>query len=185
MAEIVEESAALAETYPRVLRYVRSLVRDPTEAEDLTQEAFLRAHRGRAALRDPQAQLTWLYRIATHVCVDRMRQRTRRPADAGVTVEDLDVADSGPPLQQVMEQGEMSACVQAYLAGLPDSYRAVLLLHDLHELTGRQIAEHLGVSLATVKIRLHRARVKLRTALVAGCAFAHDARDVLVCERRA
>jgi RNA polymerase sigma-70 factor (ECF subfamily) len=160
-------------------------VRDPAEAEDLTQETFLRAYRGRDALREPQAALTWLYRIATHVCVDRLRQQARRPIEAATAVEEIDLADLGPPLQQVIEQGDMSACVQAYLVGLPDGYRAVLLLHDLHELTGPQIAELLGLTLATVKIRLHRARRKLRAALEAGCVFAHDERDVLVCEPRA
>jgi RNA polymerase sigma-70 factor (ECF subfamily) len=72
--------------------------------------------------------------------------------------------------------------VQRYLEGLSDSYRAVNWLHDLDSLTGPQIAEILGVSLATVKIRLHRARVRLRAQLEAGCAFGHDERDVLVCE---
>ncbi len=78
----------------------------------------------------------------------------------------------------------MSACVQRYLDGLSDSYRAVILLLDLDGLTGPQIAEILGVSLATVKIRLHRARVRLRAQLEAGCAFSHDERDVLVCEAK-
>jgi RNA polymerase sigma-70 factor (ECF subfamily) len=182
MREIADQLATYADTYPRILRYVRSLVRDPGEAEDLTQETFLRAHRARDALRDPQAQLTWLYRIATRVCLDRLRQRARRPLEADATVEELDLVDLGPPLQHVVEQSDMSACVQTYLAGLPDGYRAVLLLHDLHDLTNPQIAELLDISLDTVKIRLHRARRKLRAALEAGCEFSRDERGVLVCE---
>jgi RNA polymerase sigma-70 factor (ECF subfamily) len=76
----------------------------------------------------------------------------------------------------------MSACVQGYLSELPDSYRAVILLHDLHGLAGPEMAATLGVSLPTVKIRLHRARLKLKAALAVGCEFSHDERDVLVCE---
>ncbi len=185
MREVADESPAFVAEYPRILKYVGSMVHDPVEAQDLAQETFLRAHRSREALRDEGATLTWLYRIATHVCLDRLRQRARRsPLEWGTPVEEMDLADAGPPLQQVIEQSEMSACVQDYLAGLSDSYRAALLLHDLHELTAAQIAELLGISVATAKIRLHRARLKLRAALEAGCFFSRDERDVLVCERR-
>ncbi len=76
----------------------------------------------------------------------------------------------------------MSACVQQYIAALPDSYRAVILLHNLHGLTGAQIAETLDLPLATVKIRLHRARSRLQATLKAKCAFSYDERNVLVCE---
>ena len=179
-----DESIVIDEAYPRILRYVRGLVRDPSEAEDLTQETFLRAYRAREELRDPQARLSWLYRIATHICFDRLRQRARRPEVLVPSVEEAELADAGPPLLQVIEQSEMSACVQNYLVGMADSYRSVLLLHDLHEQTTPQIADLLGLSVATVKIRLHRARVKLRAALQAGCDFSHDERDVLVCEPR-
>ncbi len=185
MREIADESPAFVAEYPRILKYVRSMVHDPVEAEDLAQETFLRAHRSREGLRDEGATLTWLYRIATHVSLDRLRQRSRRaPLESSTPVEEVDLADAGPPLQQVLEQSEMSACVQNYLAGLSDSYRAVLLMHDLHELTAPQIAELLGVSVATAKIRLHRARLKLREALEAACLFSRDERNVLVCEER-
>jgi RNA polymerase sigma-70 factor, ECF subfamily len=184
MPERSDESDDLVDAYPRILRYVGSIVRNSAEAEDLTQETFLRAYRAREALRDPQAQMTWLYRIATRVCLDRMRQRTRRPVEADATVEEVDLADPDPPLQQVIEQDDMSACVQAYVANLPDSYRAVLLLNDLHELTAPQIAALLDISLPTVKIRLHRARRKLRATLEGGCVFSHDERNVFVCEPR-
>ncbi len=182
--EGLADSEALDDAYPRILRYARTLARDPAEAEDLTQEVFLRAFRARDTLHDPQARLSWLYRITTHTWVDRVRQRARRPEESEDAVEEAELADAGPGLQQVIEQSDMSACVQDYLVDLPDGYRAVLLLHDLHELPGPEIAEMLDLSLATVKIRLHRARFKLRAALAAGCLFSHDERNVLVCERR-
>ncbi len=78
----------------------------------------------------------------------------------------------------------MSACVQQYLADLPDSYRAVILFHDMHGLTGPEMVEALGVPLSTVKIRLHRARLKLKAALQAGCDFSRDERGVLTCESK-
>jgi RNA polymerase sigma-70 factor (ECF subfamily) len=179
------DAPALFETYyDRIYRYVLSLTGDLAEADDLTQETFLRAYRGRDSLHDAGALTTWLYRIATHVCLDRLRQRVRRaPLESEADPDDVDLADPDiPSLQQTVERNEMGACVQQYLEDLPDSYRAAILLHDLHGLTGPEIAETLGVSLATVKIRLHRARRKLQAALEDGCAFSHDERDVLVCE---
>lgn len=180
----LDESEGIDDAYARILRYARTLARDPTEAEDLTQEVFLRAYRARDTLHDPQARLSWLYRIATHAWVDRLRQRSRRAEESETAVEEAEPADAGPGLEQVIERSDMSACVQDYLVGLPDGYRAVLLLHDLHEVPGPRIAAMLDLSLATVKIRLHRARLKLRAALAAGCFFSHDERNVLVCEPR-
>lgn len=180
----LDPPALFAEYYQRLYRYTLSLLHDPAEAEDATQETLVRAYRRLESLRDWNALTTWLYRIATHVCLDRIRRRTR---DWTIGAEDdpydLDQAEEdSPSLQQIVERNDMSACVQRYLASLADSYRAVILLHDLDGLTGPQMAEVLGVSLATVKIRLHRARLRLRAQLEAGCAFSHDERDVLVCE---
>ncbi len=172
--------------YQRILRYTKSMVRDTAEAEDLTQETFLRAYRHRDSLREAGAQTAWLYRIATHVCFDRLRQYARRaPMESETDLDQVDVAEPDTPsLQQTIEQDEMSGCVQGYLNRLPDSYRAVILLHDMHELTEPEIAQLLGESLATVKIRLHRARHKLRIALGVGCAFSYDERNVLTCESK-
>jgi RNA polymerase sigma-70 factor (ECF subfamily) len=89
-----------------------------------------------------------------------------------------------PSLQETLEKDEMSDCVQSYLNRLSDSYRSVILLHDMHELTAAEIAQLLGESLANIKIRLHRARRKLSLALQAGCEFSHDERDVLVCDSK-
>ena len=184
--EALDSLAFFESHYNRIYRYALSLMRDATEAEDMTQETFLRAYRQRDSLRDPGALLTWLYRIATHVCLDRLRQRTRRaPLESEADLDEVDPPDPDTPsLQHTLEQSEMSACVQQYIANLPDSYRAVILLYDLHGLTGPEIAETLGVSLANVKIRLHRARHRLQAALEAGCNFSHDERNVLVCESK-
>jgi RNA polymerase sigma-70 factor, ECF subfamily len=172
--------------YHRIFRYIISMVRDTREAEDLTQETFLRAYRRRDSLREEGAQIAWLYRIATHVCLDRLRQYARRsPRESDTDLDEIDVTEPDTPsLQQTLERDEMSECVQRYLNRLSDSYRAVILLHDMHELTAPEIAQLLGESLATVKIRLHRARRKLSMALADGCQFSHDERDVLVCESK-
>ena len=174
-----------------IYRYILGIVRDPTAAEDLTQDTLLRAHSKRATLEDPSKLISWLYRIATNRCRDRFREASYRHPTSSIDSEGGDVSessiattvpDTGPRLDKAMEQKEMSACVQDYLTGLSDSYRAVILLHDAEGLTNPEIADMLGVSLATVKIRLHRAREKLRSVLAEACSFSADERGVVVCE---
>lgn len=168
-----------------IRRYVESLVRNAAEAEEIAQETFLRAHRKLHSLEDPDKLSPWLYRIATNLSYDSLRRSGRRPPTDSLSDEQPDVepVEPGPRLDRLIEQREMSSCVREYIEKLPDSYRAVILLHDLEGLSNPEIAELLGISLATAKIRLHRARKKLRDALGEGCRFSRDERDVLVCER--
>ncbi len=172
--------------YERIYRYVQSMVHNPGEAEDLTQETFLRAFRERESLNEPGALAAWLYRIATHVALDRLRQRTRRARkEADIDLAEVELPDrESLSLPESAEQQEMSSCVQEYIADLPDTYRAVILLHDENDLTASQIAELLDLPLATVKIRLHRARRKLQASLQSGCHFSFDERNVFVCESK-
>jgi RNA polymerase sigma-70 factor (ECF subfamily) len=177
------DAGRLFEQYrARIQRYVRGMVRDRAEAEDLTQETFLRAHRQLASLRDPAAVVTWLYRIATHVCYDRFRRMPTHPPQASAGEERWAEEPAAPRLEKLLEQAEMSACVQGFIQALPDAYRRVLLLHDVHGLTASEIAGLCRSSVEAVKIRLHRARRRLEAALAGGCSFARDERDVLVCE---
>jgi RNA polymerase sigma-70 factor, ECF subfamily len=182
-------SADLFASYQgRIRRYILSMVHDPVDADDLTQEVFLRAHRKLSSIRDPASLTSWLYRIATNICYDRYRRASRQPR-----LDPLDPTGANEPrprpeesdetgLDRVIERGEMSACVRSYLDGLSDEYRQVILLHDLEGMTNPEIAEMLGASLDAVKIRLHRARRKLQTTLTANCDFSHDEDNVLVCE---
>ena len=175
--------AALSAHFAQILRYVRSVVRNADEAEDLTQETFLRAYRARDSLRDPDAMLPWLYSVATHVCLDRLRQRTRQArARSDLDPEAVSPPDPAPSAGLCVEQEDMSTCVEAYVSELSDSYRAVLLMHDVKGLTAREIAELLGDSTGSVKIRLHRARKQLQSALEAGCDFSQDECGTLVCD---
>ncbi len=183
---LTDASVLFQGDYQRIYRYILSMVRDSAEAEDLTHETFLRAYRRRDSLREEGAQTAWLYRIATHVCLDRLRQYARRaPMESETDLDQVDIAEpDSPSLQQTLERDEMSACVQRYLNRLSDSYRAVILLHDMHDLTAIEIARLLGESLDNVKIRLHRARVKLKAALEAGCEFSYDESSTLTCETK-
>ncbi len=171
----------------RIYRYLLSMARDPDVAEDLTQETFLRALRGLGALRDRAALVSWLYRLATNVFLDRVRAEGRRRlvyvdghgGEGAGPIEEI--PDPAARVDRRAEQAEMSECVRGFLDELPDDYRAVILLHDAHGLSSREIAEILGVPVATAKIRIHRGRARLRTALEKGCEFEPDDRGVTVC----
>ena len=167
-----------------VTRYIRYLIRDAAEAEDLAQEVFLRAHTHRETLRDGQALEGWLFQIATNAGIDRMRQRARvAEREVDQTAEDLPIADhTWASALTVVQQAEMSACVQRYVARLSDAYKAVLLMHDADGLTAAEIAGLLKLPVTTVKMRLHRARRQLQAALNEACAFGGDERGVLICE---
>jgi RNA polymerase sigma-70 factor (ECF subfamily) len=184
MAGSVIVSDELEQHRRAIGRYLRNMVRDAAEAEDLVQETFLRAFRQRATLRDDAALLGWLYQIATHVCLDRLRQRARmRSRKDDRAPEELPVEDhSAPSALNVLQQQEMSTCVQRYVTQLSDMYKTVLLLHEVDGLTAEEIAGLLGQPLTAVKMRLHRARRKLQLTLQEACAFDHDDRGVLVCD---
>jgi RNA polymerase sigma-70 factor (ECF subfamily) len=173
----------------QVERHLLAMVRDRSLAEELTQDTYARALERIHQLRDPQAALSWLYRIATTVALDRLRQRrpSTLPLDTGarigVEAEQAAARDRPPSLLEgALESSEMSACVQGYLAALPDDYRIAILLDYAHGISNPEIAELLGCSLATAKIRVHRARARLRETLSTACTFEIDERGVLVCD---
>lgn len=181
------DERTLAQYRARIQRHIRAMVRDADEAEELTQETFVRALAGASSLRDPQATLAWLFRIATNVSLDHLRRRratSARLETSAISEEEVSADEEGPPssIGFPLEQMEMSACVQRALATLPDSYRVALLLHDGRGLSNPEIAELLGCSLATAKIRVHRARKRLRETFEAACVVTADERGVLVCE---
>ena len=179
-----DEASALFKTHrDRIYRYLLSLVHNPSEADDLTQDTFLRAYSHRDSLRDPNAIRGWLYRIATRVCLDHLRQRVAQVSidgeEGGQTVHTLPSAS--PSALEITERQETAACVQRCLDFLSDSYRAVILLHEAHSLTAPEIAELLGESVGTIKIRLHRARRKLQEIMQIGCAVSQGANGVPCC----
>jgi RNA polymerase sigma-70 factor, ECF subfamily len=185
-------SADLFASYHAPIRgYIRSMVHDPVEADDLTQDVFLQVHRKLGSLRDPDAVVTWLYRIATHISYDWFRTLSRLPRTEPLEAEEQsgtgfrgDIADQ-LRLDRVLEQDEMSACVRRFIEDLSTQYQQVIFLHDLEGLSNPAIARMLGVSLQAVKIRLHRARRKLQHALSTHCDLSLDEEGVLVCEPRA
>ena len=158
-----------------------------SEAEDLTQETFIRVYDKLKTFRGEASLSTWIYRIATNVSLDHFRRNDAHQTKTTQSLEEAEfgrewVDESTPSLDHQVAQSEMSDCVQGFIQRLPLSYRTVVVLHDLQGLKVQEIADVLDCSLDRVKIRLHRARNKLRGALNSGCDLAYDERNVLVCE---
>lgn len=195
MAEIAEVvtpdlRTQLAAYRPQIRRHLLAMVHEAEAAEDLTQETYGRALARLDTLRDPTAGLAWLYRIATNTALDRFRRKAPStvPFDDVVT-ERVEAAATQERLgisliEEALERSEMSACIQDYLKELPDDYRVAILLHDVHGLTNPEVAQLVGCSLPTAKIRVHRAHERLLAALQGACEFHFDDRGVLVCGRR-
>lgn len=171
---------------PKLLAYVRGVVRDAALAEDLTQEALLRAHLGLAGLRERDRFRPWLYRIATNLCQDHFRRQKRAAERVNYNEPALEAKDlrdeNAPQLDKVIECTEMGACVRRFFDELSNTHRTVIIMHDLEGMTNPEIARMLGISLDAAKARLHRARKRLRRTLERECDFFVDERGVLVCE---
>jgi RNA polymerase sigma-70 factor (ECF subfamily) len=169
---------------PKIRRYLSRLV-GRTESEDLTQEVFAKVSQALPEFRGDSKASTWVYRIATNAAFDRLRSPSTRPARPALLQILSASADRLPGIEQWLERQEMNECVRRYIDELPPDYRAALLLSEDEGLTAKQISVALGITVPTVKIRLHRARTRLRAALDSGCALYRDERNELACEPRA
>jgi len=170
----------------RVLRYLTRLVGEG-EAEDLTQSVMLKISEGLPDFRGDSSLSTWIYRIATNAALDRLRRRTIQPSAA--TEAELDEADvpeeaQAPSVEKTAIREEMNACIRDFIERLPHNYKTVMVLSEVEGFKNDEIAAICELSLDTVKIRLHRAREKLRKDLEAGCSFYRDEYDELACDRK-
>lgn len=174
----------VAETYSGPLqRYLERMVGNRATADDLLQETLLRIARGLPNFEGRSSVKTWAFSIATRVAADHFRRPETRAQIVDVE-EAQDLSDSELDVGGRIVIDEMNSCVREVIDSLPEDYRAALVLHDLEGLTAAATAETIGCSVATAKIRIHRARARLRKALQAECYFYRDEQDVLRCDRK-
>jgi RNA polymerase sigma-70 factor (ECF subfamily) len=178
--------------YPKILRYLSNL-QGADNAEDLAQIVFLKVHEGLKDFRGEAKLSTWVYRIATNVAADRarsasLRERPHSGADLLKVAEAEDAntwtSEKAPDIDQELVHREMTACIRSIVEQLPESYREVILLSEFEDMKNGEIAEILGITLETVKIRLFRGRAKLRGELQKQCTFYRDERNELACDRK-
>lgn len=141
----------------------RRLVSDEDDARDVVQEAYLRAYRSIGKFRGDAQFSTWLYRITANCASTHLGRRRRHRHDE--LDEDLDVADTKPEHDPAVaaDASLLRHRLEAAIAELPPRLRAVVVLRDIYDLNHAEIADELNISESAAKVRLHRARRRLRT----------------------
>ncbi len=187
----IDYNEVYEEFHPKILHYLSRLT-NPHEAEDIAQEVFEKVNRSLRNFKGESKLSTWLYRIATNTAIDRMRTPSFKRSFESTSLKDaIGVEDRNIWLghkknltDQTFIRKEMSECVREFIDKLPSDYKTVILLSELEGFKNTEIADVLQISLDTVKIRLHRARAKLKAVLNDGCDFYHNEQNVLACDRK-
>ena len=170
-----EAFEVMVRTYgARLLAVARRFVHNEEDVQDVVQSAYLSAFRALDQFEGNCLLSTWLHRIVVNTALMKLRSRQRKPEallddllpafqEDGHHVERF--SDWYAPADELIERKETRATVRACIEQLPESYRTVLLLRDIEELSTQEVAETLGVTQTAVKVRLHRARQALSTLL--------------------
>lgn len=168
-----------------LVRYLTRLVGD-ADAEDVAQTALTKASVAWGDFRGDASPKNWLFRIATHAAFDFMRSRgehlhTSLPTDDDD--EPMELGEDAAQERQLVRE-EMSTCVRGVLQRLPPGHQTILALSDCDELSDRDIATVLGLTVGAAKVRLHRARARLKAELTHECTFYRDPDNVLCCDKK-
>lgn len=152
----------------KVYSLALKMLRNPEDAEDVLQDTFLRAYRGIKSFQGNSTISTWIYRITANSALMRLRRKhlpTVSIDDADEREAPINIADWAPgPVEQLLTKETQQAMNEAVEA-LPPEFRQVFILRDVEEMSNSEVAEVLDLSVAAVKSRLHRARLKVRDRL--------------------
>ena len=155
----------------RLYRIARAILRDDAEAEDVMQDAYVRAYQNLAAFEGRAKFVTWLTRIAVHEALARLRRRSRFQSidtsdpSNGDLMNSVTSSDRNP--EQESYNRELSGVIERAVLALPDEYRVVFMLRDVEGMSTEETAGCLNLTRENVKVRLHRAHAKLRKQLYA------------------
>lgn len=152
----------------RIFRYSWLMCGLPEDAEEVAQETLLKVFESFGTLREPERIRPWVFRIARNVCLMQRRRSVFAPAQE-LSLDELpspaEPADDSPLAERMLLTGELRAVLDRVILDMPPTYRSVVVLRDLEELTTEETAQILGVSTDVVKTRLHRARAAMRSKL--------------------
>jgi len=151
----------------RVFRATRAILKRDDEAEDVMQEAYVRAYTHLADFRGDASFATWITRIAIHEALARKRKQQRFDALDPVSRESTNLSVESPrsPEQEVNDQ-QLRAVLERAIDALPDEFRSVFVLRAVEQMSGAETAACLDIPEETVKTRLHRARLRLQEVIV-------------------
>jgi RNA polymerase sigma-70 factor (ECF subfamily) len=176
--------------HERIHYYLERMV-GINDAEDVTQEVFMKINKGLKDFEGKSALSTWVYRIATNSAIDKIRRRpssqekmSLEAVSDGTEQEPIDIEAKSLSAEREAIRNEMNECIREFVDRLPIDYRTVIILSEIKDLKNQEIADILGISLDTAKIRLHRARVRMKAEFEAGCDFYQDEDGKLACDRK-
>jgi RNA polymerase sigma-70 factor (ECF subfamily) len=167
--------------YDPVRKFILAYVKDEWVADDLIQETFIKVQKNLNNVKDPDKLYSWIFRIAYNLCHDHYRQSKRTSLNHRNLQQEI-LPFKEAVVQKELEQQQMGECVQDKMDLLPKDYRTVLILSDIMAFSQKEIAEILSISVSNVKVRVHRARKKMRAILEEHCSLGLDERSVFVCE---
>lgn len=183
-AEALDFDATARAQADAILAFLTRYVGDRDTAHDLLQETLIRMQRALPGFEGRSSVRTWSFAIASRVAADYLRHPERQARIVDVD-EAADLADGAPGQDARLVAEDMNDCIRASIDTLPDRFRSALILHDLEGLSIRQVAEVCACTVATAKIRVHRARGRLRDTLNQRCDFYRDDEQVFRCDRKA
>jgi len=155
----------------QIYHFIFRMVKDSAQADDLTQETFIKAFRALASFNSNYAFTTWLYKIAANNCIDFFRKRklattsldTPIQAKDGELHRDFPASDQGPESELISR--EKTSQIERAIDSLPAKYKRAILLRHKEDKSYEEIAEELEIPLGTVKVRIFRAREMLKANL--------------------
>jgi RNA polymerase sigma-70 factor (ECF subfamily) len=182
------------EYYSKILRYLERLTGNKEDAMDLVQEVFVKVNQGLSKFEGRSSLSTWIYKIATNSSYDRFRSTSFRKGKKQTLTEEFVeenkedrnvwTGQKETTAVQQLERKEMSSCINRYIYDLNEDYQKALILSEYEGLKNKEIASILGITLDTVKIRIHRARVQLKKNMEQGCDVTPDPDTGLHCDEK-
>lgn len=163
-----------------IFNYLKRMTGNAATADDLLQETLLRIAKGLSKFEERSKLKTWAFRIATNVAIDFFR-KLKKTQFVEFNEED-DSKDFDEDSSLVID--EMNECIRKVIDSLPPDYRTVLILYNLQGNSIEEVAEICEISIPTAKIRIHRAKVRLKEALNKKCDFYKNEDGKLRCDRK-
>ncbi|MEQ1636156.1 MAG: RNA polymerase sigma factor RpoE [Methylococcales bacterium] len=148
----------------RIIQLVNRYVKDPSEAQDIAQEAFIKAYRALKDFRGDSAFYTWLYRIAINTAKNFLVAKSRRSSDYEVDIQDAEQIENAPQLQgmdtpeQLLLNDEILRIINKAIEELPEDMRMAIMMREIEGLSYEEIAQIMNCPIGTIRSRIFRAR---------------------------
>jgi RNA polymerase sigma-70 factor (ECF subfamily) len=171
-ADVAAFNEIVARYKGKIYSYILRMTGNAEDAEDLTQEVFVKMYTSIHSFRAEASLSTWLFRIAGNLCVDAFRRKKIRPTalslDAGLGEDEnegLEVCDNELAPERLLHRKELAGRIEAAIASLPPKLRSAIVLHDVEGMSYEEISAVENIPLGTVKSRIFNGRVALRESL--------------------